>query len=87
VENKQNINRTIVRIYGQEYTIVGTEDPQHILKIAEIVDIKMKEIKQKSASLDAKQLAVLASVNIVNDYLKLQQELNKLKQMQKEEDL
>jgi cell division protein ZapA len=86
VENKQKNNRTIVQIYGQEYTIVGTEDPQHIRNIAKIVDGKMKDIKQKSASLDAKQLAVLTALNIVNDYLKLEQELNKIQQNQKEEE-
>lgn len=87
MENKQNSTRTSVQIFGQEYRIVGTEDPQHILKVAKIVDSKMKEIKQKSASLDAKQLAVLAAVNIVNDYLKLEEEINRLRQKLKEEEL
>jgi cell division protein ZapA len=86
VGNVQNSNRTTVRIYGQEYTIVGQEDPQHILNVAKLVDTKMKEIKQKSVSLDAKQLAVLTAVNIVNDYLKIKDELTTLKQDHKKEE-
>lgn len=33
-------NRIPVEIYGQNYMIVGTESPEHIRKVAELVDEK-----------------------------------------------
>ncbi|MCF6408717.1 cell division protein ZapA [Pseudalkalibacillus salsuginis] len=79
-----NGNRTIVHIYGQQYTIVGEEDPGHVNRVASIVDKKMREIRHQSNNLDAKQLAVLTSVNITSDYLKLQERVRHLEK-QKEE--
>ncbi|WLD92300.1 cell division protein ZapA [Alkalihalobacillus sp. AL-G] len=71
-------NRTTVHIYGQQYTIIGAEGPGHVHKVASIVDRKMRDIRQQSNSLDAKQLAVLTAVNIVDDYLKLQERVRQL---------
>jgi cell division protein ZapA len=79
-------NRTTVQIYGQEYRIVGAQGATHVHKVAKIVDQKMREIKQKSAALDAKQLAVLTAVNIVSEHLQLQEDYNRLLQKQKKED-
>ena len=72
-------NRVPVEIYGQQYMIVGTESVEHILKVAKLVDEKMKEIKRKNSALDASQLAVLTAVNAVNDYEKLKEKYEKLK--------
>ncbi|MGP4082649.1 MULTISPECIES: cell division protein ZapA [Bacillaceae] len=79
-----NGNRTIVHIYGQQYTIVGEEDAGHVNRVASIVDKKMREIRHQSNNLDAKQLAVLTAVNITSDYLKLQERVRQLEK-QKEE--
>lgn len=72
-------NRVPVEIYGQQYMIVGTESVEHILKVAKLVDEKMKEIKRKNSALDASQLAVLTAVNAVNDYVKIKEKYEKLK--------
>ncbi|WP_257346487.1 cell division protein ZapA [Pseudalkalibacillus decolorationis] len=78
MSNVNNKKRTTVHIYGQHYTIIGAEGPAHVHKVASIVDDKMREIRQQSNSLDAKQLAVLTAVNIVDDYLKLQERVKQL---------
>jgi cell division protein ZapA len=62
--------RTTVDIYGQQYTIVGTESTSHIRLITSMVDDKMREISSMNPSLDINKLAVLTAVNAVNDYLK-----------------
>jgi cell division protein ZapA len=71
-------NRIPVEIYGQNYMIVGTESPEHIRKVAELVDEKMKEIKNKNAALDTSKLAVLTAVNAVNEYLLIKEKLEVL---------
>lgn len=71
-------NRTTVDIYGQQYTIVGTESTSHVRLIASMVDDKMREISSMNPSLDINKLAVLTAVNAVNDYLKIKDRTEKL---------
>ncbi|AGT33033.1 cell division protein ZapA [Geobacillus genomosp. 3] len=70
--------RVSVRIYGQDYTIVGTESPAHIRLVAAFVDDKMHEFSEKNPMLDVPKLAVLTAVNIANEYLKLKEEYQRL---------
>ncbi len=79
--------RVSVRIYGQDYTIVGTESPAHIRLVAAFVDDKMHEFSEKNPMLDVPKLAVLTAVNIASEYLKLKEEYNRLReQLKKEKD-
>jgi cell division protein ZapA len=71
-------NRTTVDIYGQQYTIVGTESTSQIRFVCSKVDDKMREINSMNPSLDTGRLAVLTAVNAVNDYLKLQERFEEL---------
>ncbi|MDQ0270056.1 cell division protein ZapA [Cytobacillus purgationiresistens] len=70
--------RTRVDIYGQPYTIVGTESSSHIRLVASMVDETMREISSKNPSLDINKLAVLTAVNAMNDYIKLKDRLERL---------
>lgn len=54
--------------------------------VASIVDDKMREINEKNPYLDINKLAVLTAVNVVHDYLKLKEELERLKGQIKEKD-
>lgn len=71
-------NRTNVDIYGQQYTIVGTESTSQIRFVCSKVDDKMREIKSMNPSLDTGKLAVLTAVNAVNDYVRLKEQFEKL---------
>ncbi|MDN4607222.1 cell division protein ZapA [Sporosarcina highlanderae] len=82
----QQKTRLTVDIYGQTYTIVGSETSSHVRLVASMVDEKMREISARNPYLDSAKIAVLAAVNTVHDYLKLkerieqlEEELNKLK--------
>lgn len=77
MEQGQEKRRTSVTIYGQQYTIVGSENPDHIKKVAALVDRKMREIKGNNPYLDAGKLAVLTAVNITNEFLTLEEKVNK----------
>lgn len=65
-------------IYGQQYTIVGTESTSQIRYVCSKVDDKMRDINSMNPSLDTSRLAVLTAVNAVNDYLKLQEKFEEL---------
>ncbi|MCE4956269.1 cell division protein ZapA [Macrococcoides caseolyticum] len=73
-------NRITVTIYDQHYTIIGEDEPSHIRHVASLVDDRITEIARMSAGLDTSRKAVLAAVNIMDDYVKLQEEYEQLKQ-------
>jgi cell division protein ZapA len=78
VAEEEKKRRTEVTIYNQQYTIVGEESSEQVRAIAELIDGKMKELKEHNPYLDSTKLAVLTAVNIGNDYL------NVLKKMEEE---
>ncbi len=57
-----------VRIYGQEYTISGDKSREYIIKVADYVDQNMHTIARSFGSDSVAALAVLASVNIADEY-------------------
>lgn len=78
-------NKITVDIYGQQYTIVGTESSSHMRLVASLVDDKMHEISENNPHLDVSKLAVLTAVNTIHDYLKLKDQISLLEKEQKTE--
>jgi cell division protein ZapA len=76
--SEEQKSRTTVDIYGQQYTIVGTESTSQIRFVCSKVDDKMREINSMNPSLDTGKLAVLTAVNAVNDYIKLKEQFEEL---------
>ena len=60
----------IVDIYDQIYQLRGT-DPQHIGRLASIVDGKMRAVSAHGATVDSLRVAVLAALNIADELLTL----------------
>lgn len=56
-----------VEIFDQVYNLRGS-DPDYILKLAEYVDGKMRAVSQQTATVDSVRLAVLAALNIADEY-------------------
>ncbi|AST92796.1 cell division protein ZapA [Sutcliffiella cohnii] len=81
-----NKTRTTVDIYGQQYSIVGTESISHIRLVASIVDEKMREINGKNPNLDINKLAVLTAVNVVHEYIQLKDAYDTLERELKKRD-
>ncbi len=61
-------NRVNVRIYGQDYVISGEQSSEHIIRVADYVDAKMKESARSISPSSTSALAVLAAVNAADDY-------------------
>jgi cell division protein ZapA len=64
-----------VEIFDQGYNLRGS-DPEYILKLAEYVDSKMRAVAEATNTIDTVRLAVLAALNIADEYhlLKRKQE-------------
>lgn len=58
--------------------IKGRASIDHLRLVAMLVDHKMKEIGEVNSRLDLNRVAVLAAVNIADEYLKLRQEYEEL---------
>jgi cell division protein ZapA len=56
-----------VEIFDQAYNLRGS-DADYILKLAEYVDGKMRAVAEATATVDTMRLAVLAALNIADEY-------------------
>jgi len=66
--SKANGNGSVrVEIYDQAYNLRGS-DSDYIFKLAEYVDSKMRTVAQQTATVDSLRLAVLAALNIADEF-------------------
>jgi cell division protein ZapA len=71
-------NEVVVNIFGNEYRVIAEDvDAERIKKIAEIVDKKMREIHREFPLPSTTKIAVLACLNLVDEYLQSDTQLNK----------
>jgi len=57
-----------IRIRDQEYLLQGDEGEEQILRLAQYVNEKLKEVEENTEGLSEKKAAILAALNIANDY-------------------
>jgi len=63
-------NSIRVEIYDETYNLRGS-DPAYIQRLADVVDAKMRAVAQHTSTVDSLRVAVLAALNIVDDYYQL----------------
>ena len=56
-----------VDIYDQSYSLRGT-DADYIQKLADYVDLKMRAVAEKTSTADSLRVAVLAALNIADEF-------------------
>lgn len=65
--SQANGNSVRVEIFDQPYNLRGS-DPDYIFKLAEYVDTRMRAVAEQTATVDSARLAVLAALNIADEY-------------------
>jgi len=60
-----------VSIFGSTYSIQGDADPEYIRSLASFVDDKMNEVSRSVSSGNPLQVAILAALNIADEYHQL----------------
>ncbi len=63
-----------VEIFDQAYNLRGS-DPEYIIKLADYVDGKMRAVSEQTSTVDSVRLAVLAALNIADEYHLLKRKL------------
>lgn len=86
MNDRDKINRVTVKIYSEEYVIKGNAEGKYIEKVATYVDHKMNDISRKNPGLNSHKVAVLAAVNISDEYLRLKADYEELIKLLDEED-
>ena len=69
-----------VNIYGQDYMLKSEADEEYLIKIAKIVEDRMKDIENTGLDSNSQQLkiVVLAAMNIADELLQSEGKKNKL---------
>ena len=68
----------VVNIFGNDYRVISDDvDIERIKEVADIVDAKMKEIHREFPLPSTTKIAVLACLNLVDEYLQREVQLNK----------
>ena len=76
-------NRITVTIAGQEYTLVASEEAQYMQKVADHVDAQVRQVIEGS-KVSLADGAVLAAVNIADEYFKEVEAAENLRRQLKE---
>lgn len=63
-------NKVVVKILGQEYTLISDDSREHMQRISNLVDDKMRELYSNNKKLSTSMVAVLTALNMTDDYLK-----------------
>ncbi len=63
-----------VKILGQTFTVASDERDDHLRKVAEMVDAKMRELAGGPRAVTTANVAILAALNIASEYQKLMDE-------------
>ena len=79
-EEAKEIHKVVTTIGGNEYTIRGEESEEHLLGIAAMVDNKMMELKQKYPRQTNARIAILAALQLADEYVKLSDQYDKILQ-------
>lgn len=76
-------NKVTVSIAGQQFTLVGTEDESYVRRVAGHVDDQVRQVSD-AGRMSVVDSAVLAAVNIADQYFKEQESCENLRRQIKE---
>ena len=65
---------TTVEIFGQTYNVRGEGDPDYLTELARFVDSRMREVAAEVATVDTAKIAILAALNIADEFSRYRKE-------------
>ena len=70
----QRNDSTSVEIFGQTYNVRGEGDPDYLAELARFVDSRMREVASQVATVDPMKIAILAALNIADEFSRFRKE-------------
>ncbi len=75
--------RVDVEIFGKVYTVRGEKDVEYVRRVAEYVDRKMREISQVTDTVSTSRIAILAALNIADEFFDLREKTDEFESRMK----
>ena len=66
---------TTVTIFNQTFRVRSGDNPEYVHELARYVDEKMSELAEQTLTVDTLKIAILAALNIADDYISTREEL------------
>ncbi len=66
---------TTVTIFNQTFRVRSGDNPEYVQELARYVDEKMSELAEQTLTVDTLKIAILAALNIADDYISTRGEL------------
>ncbi|HZT70551.1 MAG TPA: cell division protein ZapA [Terriglobia bacterium] len=67
-----------IEIYDQKYHVKGSLNPAYLEELARYVDNKMRSIAARGRNVDSLRVAVLAALNIADEYHQLKSKYDEI---------
>lgn len=78
--SEESAQTTTVKIYNQTYQVRSGNDPDYVRLLAKYVDQRMSEVFEGTATVDSLRIAVLAALNIADEYFSAKNEMDTLQE-------
>ena len=66
---------TTVTIFNQTFRVRSGDNPEYVHELARYVDEKMSELAEQTLTVDTLKIAILAALNIADDFISTREEL------------
>ena len=60
-----------IKIMGQEFSVLSDGGEEHVARVVKYVSDKIEEIEKTSSNITMMNVAVLAALNIADEYLRI----------------
>lgn len=70
--NIQAMASVTVEIFGRTYQIRAKDDPQYVQNLAKMINDRMVEVEKSTKTVDSVRVAVLTTLNMMDEFLKAQ---------------
>lgn len=77
--------KVTVEVFGENYSLKSDIDLDRVIKVAALVDARMKKISKANLCLPPNRVAILAALTIAEDFLQLEHNYKELVKMVEEE--
>ena len=77
-------NKITVEICGENYALKGDVETERIMEVVRLLDARMKQTANANPRLSTTRVAVLAALNIADEYLRLEKDYKQIVKMLKD---
>ena len=77
--------KVTVEVFGENYSLKSDIELDRVIKVAALVDERMKKISKANLSLSPSKVAILAALTIAEEFLQLEHNYKELIKMVEEE--